>query len=31
MVSNFVSTMPSIRCGLAMDEWSANAALNFTS
>ncbi len=31
MVSNLVSTIPSMRCGSAWCEWSARAALNFTS
>lgn len=31
MVSNLVSTIPSIRWGFWADEWSAMAWLNFTS
>lgn len=31
MVSNFVRTIPSMRCGLSEEEWSAMAWLNLTS
>lgn len=31
MVSNLVRTMPSIICGLVLDEWSARAWLNLTN